>query len=107
MLVHQIVHVCTQVDVTGSLMFELKVSPSVSISLFSFYNIHHLYLLENTLETVDQAGISHRLGKAPCLRGKHSLPLLPRESLGNTVKSGEVGTAVVIVSLQDIQIKPK
>lgn len=104
MLVHQIVHVCTQVDVTGSLMFELKVSPSVSISLFSFYNIHHLYLLEilwiKLVYPID-------LGKLHVLRGKHSLPLLPRESLGNTVKSGEVGTAVVIVSLQDIQIKAK
>lgn len=49
--------------------------------LFPFF-IVQVYLLENTLETVDQAGyIPQALGiyvyMSPCLWGRHSLPLLP------------------------------
>lgn len=55
-VVHQIVQVCMQVDVTHAL---LKSAPRCINKPFTFFNVQ-VYLLENTLETVDQAGIPHK-----------------------------------------------
>lgn len=55
---------------------------------FSFLNVHQVYLLEDTLETVAQAGITHMLGKSPCHRGRHSLS--PPTATGKSRKYKEV-----------------